>query len=60
MPRARWWGGPAFYGETADAGAQITVRFPLMFVRARYLAGTGGELWFGYEVPIPFLFQRSR
>ncbi|MBX3155794.1 MAG: hypothetical protein KF773_07335 [Deltaproteobacteria bacterium] len=52
--------GPVVYPADFEAGAQLTVRFPLLALRARYVERSGFEFWAGYQIPIPFLFQRSR
>jgi hypothetical protein len=52
--------GPVIYPTNFEAGGQITVRFPLLALRLRYVERGGLEFWAGYQVPIPFLFQRSR
>jgi hypothetical protein len=62
--------GPAFYAGVSipstgqqlgpELGAQLTVRIPLLLVRARYMATSGAEIWFGYEIPFPMFFGRSR
>lgn len=43
-----------------DLGGQVSLRFPLLAVRARFMIDTGFEIMAGYEVPIPFFFGRSR
>lgn len=52
--------GPVVYPSEFDAGGQLTVRLPLMAVRVRYLADSGFEFFGGFQVPIPFFFERSR
>jgi len=52
--------GPAFYPDDPEFGAQISMRLMLLTVRARYMERNGFELWGGYEVPIPFIFSRSK
>jgi len=52
--------GPVVYPTDFEVGGQITVRFPLLAIRLRYVENGGLEFWGGYQFPIPFLFQRSR
>jgi len=52
--------GPIAYPANFDAGGQLTVRVPFIAARARYLAHSGPELWIGFQIPIPFFFERSR
>jgi hypothetical protein len=52
--------GPVFYADDTELGAQLTVRAPLTAVRTRYLPRSGFEIFVGFELPIPFLFSRSR
>lgn len=52
--------GPAFYADDAEFGGQISLRLPLLTLRARYMERNGFELWGGYEIPIPFIFSRSK
>ncbi|CAN5886213.1 hypothetical protein BH11MYX3_BH11MYX3_40200 [soil metagenome] len=52
----------AAIGEHYDAsvGGQLSLRFPLVHVRMRYIANSGFEIMGGYEIPIAFFFGRSR
>ena len=52
--------GPAFYPDDPEFGAQISMRFMVLTVRARYMERNGFEFWGGYDVPIPFIFSRSK
>jgi hypothetical protein len=52
--------GPAVYLDDTAFGAQLTVRLPLVAVRGRYMQHDGFEFWGGIQLPIAFLFQRSR
>lgn len=52
--------GPAMYLDTKDVGAQLSLRFMVFTVRARYMRDAGVEIVGGYEMPIPFLFRRSK
>jgi len=52
--------GPAIYPGEPNVGAQITLRSLGSMLRTRYMSATGLEIMFGYEMPIPFFFQRSR
>jgi hypothetical protein len=52
--------GPVVYPDDGDVGGQISLRVPLLTLRARYLQRSGFEFWGGYEVPIPFVFGRSK
>jgi hypothetical protein len=52
--------GPAFYVDGTDFGGQLSVRCAIALLRARYVANTGAELFFGVELPFPFFFSRSR
>ena len=44
----------------AEVGGQLTVRVPVLSVRARYMADTGPEIMAGFSIPVPFFFGRSR
>lgn len=44
----------------AEVGGQLTVRFPVLSVRVRYMADTGPEIMAGFSIPLPFFFGRSR
>jgi hypothetical protein len=44
----------------AEIGGQLTVRFPILSVRARYMSDTGPEVMAGFSIPVPFFFGRSR
>ncbi len=62
--------GPALYpgvtvpsrmeSHATELGGQVSLRFPLLAVRARFMTDTGFEIMAGYQVPIPFFFGRSR
>jgi hypothetical protein len=52
--------GPVVYPSEFEAGGQLTARFLIIAVRARYLPDSGYELWGGFQLPIPFFFERSR
>lgn len=57
-PAATFPGTGEHYGT--ELGGQLSLRLPLFLAHLRYMAETGFEFQVGYEVPIPFLFQRSR
>lgn len=52
--------GPAVYPDTGELGGQISIRAPLMAAHARYMQDNGFEFWVGYQLPIPFIFGRSK
>jgi hypothetical protein len=52
--------GPVVYPTNFEVGGQVTVRLPLIAIRLRYVEQSGFEFWGGYQIAIPFLFQRSR
>ena len=52
--------GPALYVEGTDPGVQLSVRCAVALLRARYVANTGAEVFFGVELPVPFFFSWSR
>lgn len=52
--------GPVVYPDSHDAGVQITVKVPLVSVRARWVQSSGFEAMFSYELPLPVVFGWSR
>ncbi len=52
--------GPVVYVDNHNVGGQLTARWLIFMIRTRYVANTGWEAFTGAEIPIPFLFGRSR
>ena len=52
--------GPVVYPSEFEAGGQLTARLLIVAARVRYLPDSGLEIWGGFQLPIPFFFERSR
>lgn len=52
--------GPVVYPSELEAGGQLTARLVIAAVRVRYLPDSGYEIWGGFQIPVPFFFERSR